>query len=75
MKVNGYHAGTGFQNRYGKAFPSTLNSPRPDITPSEVEAAMNLIIDKDLFAVEGGVAEIDSAQIITTQTETIVVGE
>ena len=64
-----------FKTGMGRRFRLTLNSPRPDITPSEAEAAMNLIIDKDLFAVEGGVAQIDSAQIITTQTETIVVGE
>ena len=63
-----------FKTGMGRTFRLTLNNPRADLTPSEVEDAMNLIIDKDLFAVEGGVAEIDSAQIITTQVETIVVG-
>jgi len=63
-----------FKTGMGRRFRLTLDNPRPDITPSEVEAAMNLIISKDLFAAEGGVAEIESAQIITTQSETIVLG-
>jgi hypothetical protein len=61
-----------FKTGMGRRFRLTLDSPKPDITPAEIEAAMNLIIEKNLFAVDGGVAEIDSAQIITTQTEEIV---
>ncbi|HHU48242.1 MAG TPA: DUF2922 domain-containing protein [Clostridiales bacterium] len=61
-----------FKTGMGRRFRLTLDSPKPDLTPAEVEAAMNLIIEKNLFAADGGVTEIDSAQIITTQTETIV---
>jgi hypothetical protein len=63
-----------FKTGLGRSFRLTLNNPRTDLTPTEVEDAMNLIIEKDLFAAEGGVAEIDSAQIVTTQVETIVIG-
>jgi hypothetical protein len=63
-----------FKTGMGRQFRLTLDNPRLDLTPAEVEDAMNLIIEKDLFAVEGGVTEVDSAQIITTQIETIVVG-
>lgn len=63
-----------FRTGMGRRFRLTLSNPRTDLTPSEVEDAMNLIIEKDLFAAEGGVTEVDTAQIVTTQVETIVVG-
>lgn len=56
----------------GRTYKLTLNNPKEDLTPSEVQDAMNLVISKNLFDVTGGVAEIDKAQIITTQTEPIV---
>ncbi|NLC43845.1 MAG: DUF2922 domain-containing protein [Clostridiales bacterium] len=61
-----------FKTGAGRSYRLTLNSPKADLTPSEIQDAMNLVISKDLFAVDGGVAEIDSAQLITTQTEPIV---
>ncbi|HCS73072.1 MAG TPA: DUF2922 domain-containing protein [Clostridiales bacterium] len=56
----------------GRTYKLTLNNPKEDLTPSEVQDAMNLVISKNLFDVTGGVAEIDKAQVITTQTEPIV---
>ena len=50
----------------------TLEDPREDITPEDVEATMNLIIFMDIFNVEGGVAEIGSANIVTTQSQQVV---
>ena len=61
-----------FKTGFGRRFRLTLDSPKPDLTPAEIEAAMEMIVAKNLFAVEGDVAEVDSAQIITTQTEQIV---
>ena len=46
-----------------------LDSVRNSGSPAEVEAAMETVIGKDVFEVEGGLAEIDSAQLVTTQTE------
>ena len=56
----------------GRTYKLTLNNPKEDLTPSQIQDAMNLVISKNLFDVTGGVAEIDKAQIITTQTEPIV---
>lgn len=61
-----------FKTGIGRRFRLTLDSPRPDLTPAEIEAAMDMIVAKDLFAVDGGVTEADSAQIITTQIEPVV---
>ncbi len=61
-----------FKTGAGRSYRLTLDNPKEDLTPLEIQDAMNLVISKDLFAVEGGVAEIDSAQLITTQTEPIV---
>ncbi|HHY83786.1 MAG TPA: DUF2922 domain-containing protein [Clostridiales bacterium] len=60
-----------FKTGAGRKFRLTLDNPRPDLDPSEIQAAMNLIISKNLFAVDGDVTEIDSAHIITTQTEPV----
>jgi len=60
-----------FKTGAGKRFRLTLDSPRPDLDPSEVQAAMNLVISRNLFAVDGDVTEIDSAHIITTSTAAI----
>ena len=60
-----------FATGAGKKFRITLDNPRADVTPTEVHDAMDLVIDKDLFAVDGDVAAIESAQIVTTQTEVL----
>ena len=61
-----------FKTGLGRSYRLTLDNPRSDLTPGEIQAAMNLVISKDLFNVDGGVAEIDSAQLVTTQVEPIV---
>jgi hypothetical protein len=60
-----------FKTGNGKTFRLSFNDPRADITPAEVQSAMNLVISKNLFAVEGNVTEIDKAEIITTQSEAL----
>jgi len=64
-----------FKTGTGKSFRITLDAPRIDIDPVEVEAAMNLIISKDIFNVEGGLVAIEGANIITTEEEQIVFPE
>ena len=61
-----------FKTGLGRSYRLTVKSPKPELTPTEIQDAMNLVISKNLFGVDGGVAEIDSAQLITTQTEPIV---
>lgn len=61
-----------FKTGSGKKFKITLDSPKEEITPAEIESAMNLIISKNLFAVDGELSEIDSARIITTQTDELI---
>ncbi|NLJ40367.1 MAG: DUF2922 domain-containing protein [Clostridiales bacterium] len=63
-----------FKTGMGKSMRVTLEDPKDDITPEEVEEAMELIIAKDVFNVEGGVAEIAGANITTTETQQIVFG-
>ncbi|NLI60468.1 MAG: DUF2922 domain-containing protein [Clostridiales bacterium] len=61
-----------FRTGLGRNMRITLDDPRDDITPEEIEDAMNLIISKDIFNVEGDLVEIASASIITTQKEQVV---
>jgi len=61
-----------FNTGTGRRFRITLDNPRPNLTPAEVQAAMEQVINADIFDVDGGVTEINSAQIITTQAEPIL---
>ncbi|HZJ56663.1 MAG TPA: DUF2922 domain-containing protein [Clostridia bacterium] len=61
-----------FKTGLGRSMRITLEDPRDDLTSGEVRDAMDLIISKDIFNVEGGVAEIAGASIITTDTQELV---
>ncbi len=61
-----------FKTGLGRNFRITLDDPRTDIDSADVQAAMELILAKDIFNVEGGLAEIEAASIITTQENPIV---
>lgn len=50
----------------------TLEDPREDITAEDIKNVMNLIISKNIFNVEGGLVDIASAYIVTTQTQQVV---
>ena len=63
-----------FKTGSGKSFRLTLDDPKEDLAPAEIQSAMNQVIEKGIFDAEGGVTEIDSANIITTETEPIVFG-
>ena len=60
-----------FKTGTGKKFRIAFDNPRTDVTPAEIQAAMDLVIGKNLFAVDGGVTAIESAQTVTTQTEEV----
>lgn len=64
-----------FKTGAGKSHKITLEAPRIDLDPADVEAAMDLIISKDIFNVEGGLVAVERASIITTEEEQIVFPE
>jgi len=61
-----------FRTGLGRSMRITLEDPREDITPEDIKNVMNLIISKDIFNVEGGLEQIASAYIVTTQTQQVV---
>lgn len=51
----------------------TVDAPKDDLTDAEVRAVMESIITKDIFKTsKGDLAEIKSAEIITTTEETLI---
>jgi len=60
-----------FRTGLGRSMRITLEDPREDITAEDIKNVMNLIISKDIFNVEGGLVDIASAYIVTTQTEQV----
>ncbi|MGB9812770.1 MAG: DUF2922 domain-containing protein [Thermovenabulum sp.] len=43
-----------FQNTAGKTVRITLQEPKQDLTPENVQNAMNLILSKNIFSSTGG---------------------
>ena len=43
-----------FKNQSGKNVTFSLGSPRDDVTAAEIEATMNLIINRNIFTSPGG---------------------
>lgn len=60
-----------FKTGSGKSFRLTLDDPKEGVSPLEIQTAMNLVISKGIFDVEGGVTEISGANIVTTDTQPI----
>jgi predicted DNA-binding protein (UPF0251 family) len=58
-----------FRNEAGKTVSISLDNPKEDLTAAAVEAAMDLIIAKNIFTTSGGdlVSKYD-AKIISTDT-------
>jgi len=61
-----------FRTGTGREFRIALDNPKTDLTPAQILAAMNTIVTKNVFDVEYGLIEALSAQIISTQTQPIV---
>jgi hypothetical protein len=64
-----------FLNAAGNRISISLDNPRDNLTQSEVEAAMNTVITKNVFTTSGGdLVSIDSAAVIDTTTTEIIAG-
>ena len=61
-----------FRTGLGRSMRITLEDPREDITAEDIKNVMNLIISKNIFNVEGGLVDIASAYIVTTQTQQVI---
>ncbi len=62
-----------FKNEEGKSAKLTVEDCREDLKASDVQSAMQTIIDKNIFSMGNGeLREILSANIITTDTEAII---
>lgn len=60
----------------GRRMTISLLDPREDLTPAEVQTAMQTIIDKDVFASSrGSLAQIDAAQIVSREITEIPLGQ
>ncbi|MGI6574712.1 MAG: DUF2922 domain-containing protein [bacterium] len=61
-----------FYNQEGRRQSLTVPAPREDLTANEVEAAMNLIIQQNIFTSSGGdLAAAVEAQIVGRTVEVI----
>ncbi|HHU63356.1 MAG TPA: DUF2922 domain-containing protein [Clostridiales bacterium] len=60
-----------FNTGAGKTYKITVDAPKENLMPSEVSAAMNAILNADIFNVEGGLAGIAEASIVTTERQVI----
>ncbi|MBM7582616.1 hypothetical protein JOD02_001473 [Caldicoprobacter guelmensis] len=58
-----------FKTGQGRTYRITLDDPRPDLTPAEVKAFMDLVLSVNPFDIEGGLVEIAEANIIDTEVQ------
>ncbi|MBB6216401.1 hypothetical protein HNQ80_002501 [Anaerosolibacter carboniphilus] len=62
-----------FKNQLGTTMKITVDQVRDDTTEAEVQAAMQLILDKNIFQTNSGeLVAIDSARIVTTDVEEVI---
>ncbi len=65
-----------FLNEEGRTNKIVVDEPRTDVTQSEVQAAMQTIIDKNIFSSTGGdFIAIKSARIVATDVTEIIAEE
>ncbi|QZY55853.1 DUF2922 domain-containing protein [Crassaminicella profunda] len=63
-----------FKNEGGKTTKMSVDNAKEDISKEQVEAAMQTIIDKNVFETNSGVLTgIDSARIVTTDIDEIII--
>lgn len=61
-----------FKNDLGRNFRVNVDNVKDDVTPVEIKDCMDQILASDIFEANGGgIAEIVSAQIVTTDVEEI----
>ncbi|HNZ83306.1 MAG TPA: DUF2922 domain-containing protein [Sedimentibacter sp.] len=62
-----------FLTALGGTSSMTIDAPRDDLTAAEVSTVMESIITKNIFnTTKGDLAEIKSAEIITTTEEVLI---
>lgn len=63
-----------FKNQLGRTNKITVDNARDNLTQGEVQTAMQAILDKNIFETSGGeLVAIESAKIISTEIEEVVV--
>ncbi len=63
-----------FINAAGRKSTLSVYNAREDITEEEVQAAMDLILDSDIFITNGGdIVAVSSARIVATEVTEIPV--
>ena len=60
-----------FRNADGNQVSLSIDDPRADVTDVEVKAAMQMVLDENIFTSNGGelVAIVDATIIETTKTD------
>lgn len=59
-----------FKTRKGSTTTFTLADPKPGITKGEIETAMQVVIDKNIFeSVNGDLVSLVSAKIVETEEQ------
>ena len=63
-----------FKDEMGKKFTISIDDPREDLTEMEVRAAMNEIVNRNIFfTAAGDVVATEGARFITTTIEELVI--
>jgi len=60
-----------FRTGTGREFRISLDNPRENLSPAQIQTAMNTIVAKNVFNIEGGLVEALTANIVSTQTQPI----
>lgn len=61
-----------FKDIGGKKFSLSLDNPREDLTDVDIKAAMDEVVDKNIFFTkEGDIVETVGARIVVTEIEEI----
>ena len=62
-----------FKNQLGRTNKITVENAKADLLESDVQTAMQTIIEKNIFKTSGGdLVAIEAARIITTDVEELV---
>ena len=63
-----------FKDVAGKKFTLSLEEPKNDLTESDIRAAMEEVVNKNIFSTkEGDIVETVKARIIKTEIEEIMI--
>lgn len=60
-----------FRTGTGRDFRISVENPKPNLTAGEIQSAMNTIVAKNPFNIDGGLLEAVEANIVSTQRETV----